>query len=246
MGRHTSLAGGWSWGLSRPFSCGDRLYRAVSAAGHRSSPPARSSPVWAEAYGPVTSGGWAELAQAGRVARCVLHQQNHQPARGALMDQTIAISQSTQCCCHTEHFTERETGILRQVAAGDTNDAIATRLNISGHTVAHPQPGTQPGRVSSPRLCRRCPPARHLATPPLRSPLPPAASERQLTAPGQRISPVPSPWPVVPVRAENLVHGYDQQGCSPGRPAVMITDHVPAVRIPPDYAGRRGIAAVAA
>jgi DNA-binding NarL/FixJ family response regulator len=52
------------------------------------------------------------------------------------MDQTIAISQSTQCCCHTEHFTERETGILRQVAAGDTNDAIATRLNISGHTVA--------------------------------------------------------------------------------------------------------------
>jgi hypothetical protein len=47
------------------------------------------------------------------------------------------------------------------------------------------------------------------------------------------------------VRAENLVRGSGQQGCSPGRPAVMITDRVPAVRIPPDYAGRRGVAAVA-
>jgi len=36
-----------------------------------------------------------------------------------------------------------------------------------------------------------------------------------------------------PVRAENVVHGFDQQGCPPGRPAVMITDHVPAVRLPP-------------
>ena len=49
-----------------------------------------------------------------------------------------------------------------------------------------------------------------------------------------------------PVRAGNLVHGSDQQGCSSGCPAVMITDHVPAVRVPPDYAGRRGIAAIAA
>ena len=48
------------------------------------------------------------------------------------------------------------------------------------------------------------------------------------------------------VRAENLVHGSDQQSCSSGRPAVMITDHVPAVRVPPDCAGRRGVAAVAA
>jgi hypothetical protein len=32
--------------------------------------------------------------------------------------------------------------------------------------------------------------------------------------------PVP---PVIVVRAENLAHGSDQQGCSPGRPAVMIT-----------------------
>jgi hypothetical protein len=51
---------------------------------------------------------------------------------------------------------------------------------------------------------------------------------------------------VVAVRAENLVRGSGQQGCSSGRPAVMITDHVPAVRVPPDYAGRRGVAAVTA
>jgi hypothetical protein len=29
------------------------------------------------------------------------------------------------------------------------------------------------------------------------------------------------------VRAENPVHGSDQQGCSPGALPVMITDHVP-------------------
>ena len=49
-----------------------------------------------------------------------------------------------------------------------------------------------------------------------------------------------------PVRAENLVHGSDQQSCSFGPPGVMISDHVPAVRVPADYAGRRGVAAVAA
>jgi hypothetical protein len=43
------------------------------------------------------------------------------------------------------------------------------------------------------------------------------------------------------VRAENLVHGSDQHGCSSGRPAVMITDHVHAVLIPPDYTGHRGL-----
>jgi hypothetical protein len=47
-----------------------------------------------------------------------------------------------------------------------------------------------------------------------------------------------------PVRAENLVHGSDQHGCSPGRPTVMITDHVPAVRIPPDHKGCPVAAAV--
>ena len=38
-----------------------------------------------------------------------------------------------------------------------------------------------------------------------------------------------------PVRAENLVHRCDQQSCPPCRPAVMITGHVPAVRLPPDH-----------
>ncbi len=33
------------------------------------------------------------------------------------------------------------------------------------------------------------------------------------------------------VRAENPAHSSDQQSCSPGRPGVMITDHVPAVRV---------------
>ena len=49
-----------------------------------------------------------------------------------------------------------------------------------------------------------------------------------------------------PVRAENLVHGSDQQGCSPGSSAVRIIDHVPTVRVPPDHARRRVAAAVAA
>ena len=49
------------------------------------------------------------------------------------------------------------------------------------------------------------------------------------------------------VRAENLVHGSDQQGrFPPSRPAVMITGHVPAVRLLPDHAGRRVAAAVPA
>ena len=43
---------------------------------------------------------------------------------------------------------------------------------------------------------------------------------------------------------DNLVHGSDQQGCPPSRPAVMITDHVPAVRLPPDHVGRRVAASV--
>ena len=50
----------------------------------------------------------------------------------------------------------------------------------------------------------------------------------------------------VPVRAENRVHGSDQQSCSPSRPAVMITDHVPAVRVPRDHATIRVAAAVPA
>ena len=48
------------------------------------------------------------------------------------------------------------------------------------------------------------------------------------------------------MRAENLIHGSDQQSCSPGAPPVMITDHVPAVRVPPDHAASRVAAAVPA
>jgi hypothetical protein len=48
------------------------------------------------------------------------------------------------------------------------------------------------------------------------------------------------------VRAENPVRGSDQQSCSPGAPAVMITDHVPAIHVPPDYATGRVAAAVPA
>jgi hypothetical protein len=40
-----------------------------------------------------------------------------------------------------------------------------------------------------------------------------------------------------PVRAGNPVHGCDQQSCPASRPAVMITNHVPAVRLLLDRAG---------
>jgi len=40
------------------------------------------------------------------------------------------------------------------------------------------------------------------------------------------------------VRAENPIHGSDQQGCGPSRLTVMITGHVPAVRFSPDHADR--------
>src|SRR5437899_2698468 len=46
--------------------------------------------------------------------------------------------------------------------------------------------------------------------------------------------------------ADNPVQGSDQQGCGPSRLTVMITGHVPAVRLPPDHAGRRMAAAVPA
>jgi len=38
-----------------------------------------------------------------------------------------------------------------------------------------------------------------------------------------------------PVRAENSVRGSEQQSCSGSRLAVMISGHVPAVRVPPDH-----------
>jgi hypothetical protein len=34
------------------------------------------------------------------------------------------------CCCHTEHFTERELDAFRLVAAGAANHEVATALNI--------------------------------------------------------------------------------------------------------------------
>jgi hypothetical protein len=48
------------------------------------------------------------------------------------------------------------------------------------------------------------------------------------------------------VRAENPIHGSDQQSCPPGASAVMITYHVPEVRLPIDHAGRRVAPAVPA
>ena len=48
------------------------------------------------------------------------------------------------------------------------------------------------------------------------------------------------------VRAENLIRGCDQQRCPRCRPAVMITGHVPAVRLPPDHADDLMAAAVPA
>src|SRR6266571_5354959 len=42
------------------------------------------------------------------------------------------------------------------------------------------------------------------------------------------------------------VQGCEQQSCSTGSPAVMITDHVPAVRLPPHHAGDLMAAAIPA
>lgn len=40
------------------------------------------------------------------------------------------------CCCHALHFSERELGVLREIAGGATNDEAAASMNISSHTVA--------------------------------------------------------------------------------------------------------------
>jgi hypothetical protein len=48
------------------------------------------------------------------------------------------------------------------------------------------------------------------------------------------------------VRAENLVRCCDQQSCPLCRPAMMITGHVPAVRLPPDHADGLMAAAISA
>ena len=41
----------------------------------------------------------------------------------------------------------------------------------------------------------------------------------------------PTPYLVGLVRAENLIHGSDQYSCSSGALPVMLTGHVPAVRV---------------
>ena len=48
------------------------------------------------------------------------------------------------------------------------------------------------------------------------------------------------------VRAEKPVHGSDQQICWPGARPLMIIDHGPAVRVPPDHAASSVAAAVPA
>jgi DNA-binding CsgD family transcriptional regulator len=52
------------------------------------------------------------------------------------LDEVTPADPPAPCCCHTEHFTERELDVLCQVAAGAANDEVATSMNISGHTVA--------------------------------------------------------------------------------------------------------------
>ena len=49
-----------------------------------------------------------------------------------------------------------------------------------------------------------------------------------------------------PVRAENRIHGSDQQSCSPDALPVMITGHVPAVGLPSHHAGEHVAAAIPA
>ena len=49
-----------------------------------------------------------------------------------------------------------------------------------------------------------------------------------------------------PVRAENRIHSSDQQSCSSGAAPMMITNLVPAARVPPDHAASRVAAAVPA
>ena len=48
------------------------------------------------------------------------------------------------------------------------------------------------------------------------------------------------------MRAENRIYSSDRQSCSADAPPVMITDHVPAVRVPADHATSRVAEAVPA
>jgi hypothetical protein len=63
---------------------------------------------------------------------------------------------------------------------------------------------------------------------------------------GDQLSRTRATLACVPVRAENRIHGSDQQSCSPGALPAMITGHVPAVPVPPDHSASRMAAAVPA
>lgn len=52
------------------------------------------------------------------------------------MDKISPAEPAAPCCCHSEHFTDRELDVLCEVAAGLTNDQVASSMNISSHTVA--------------------------------------------------------------------------------------------------------------
>jgi len=52
------------------------------------------------------------------------------------LDEVTPAGRPAQCCCHAERFTEREVDVLCQVAAGASNEEVASTLGISGHTVA--------------------------------------------------------------------------------------------------------------
>jgi len=52
------------------------------------------------------------------------------------MDDEVTLAEPVRCCCHTQHFTERELDVLCHVAAGAANEEVASSMSISGHTVA--------------------------------------------------------------------------------------------------------------
>jgi FixJ family two-component response regulator len=53
------------------------------------------------------------------------------------------------CCCHTEHFTERELDAFRLVAAGAANHEVATALNITDSRPRSGAGGTHRGAMGT-------------------------------------------------------------------------------------------------
>jgi hypothetical protein len=120
---------------------------------------------------------------------------------------------------------------------------------------ARSQPGTDAGHRSSASSWRntRMPPRRpgpsgaphHLSGhTSLAWSQPPTRRRSHAGVAAQRPGPASSVWPPADaaacrtVRAENLVRALTS-GLTLGRPAVMITHHVPAIRVSPDRASRR-------